>query len=177
MEVQKTPIDGVLLIKPKVFGDVRGYFVETWQRNRYSEIGIDLPFVQDNLSFSRKGTLRGLHYQDKHPQGKLVMVPYGEVFDVAVDIRKNSPTYGKWFGTILTQENQFQLWIAPGLAHGFQVLSDSALFSYKCTDFYHPEYERSIRWDDSELAISWPLNETPTSVSEKDRNALNFSQL
>ena len=130
MEVTKTRVDGVLLIKPKVFGDERGYFVETYQKERYSEIGITHPFVQDNHSMSRRGILRGLHYQTKHPQGKLVMVSLGAVFDVAVDIRPDSPTFGKWFGAILSQENQHQLWIPPGLAHGFLVLSDIAHFHY-----------------------------------------------
>ena len=170
MEVEKTPIEGVLLLKPKVFGDERGYFVETWQKERYEEIGINLPFVQDNHSMSTKGILRGLHYQKKHPQGKLVMVSYGEVFDVAVDIRPNSPTFGKWYGAILSQKNQYQLWIPPGLAHGFLVLSDVAHFHYKCTDFYYPGDEGSIRWDDSTIGINWPISEEP-KLSEKDNKA------
>lgn len=174
MEVEKTPIEGVLLLKPKVFGDERGYFVETWQKERYEEIGINLPFVQDNHSMSTKGILRGLHYQKKHPQGKLVMVSYGEVFDVAVDIRPNSPTFGKWYGAILSQENQHQLWIPPGLAHGFLVLSDVAHFHYKCTDYYHPEFESSIRWDDSDLAIQWGDTGTVT-LSKKDLEGMSFA--
>ncbi len=170
MELIKTPIDGVLLVKPKIFGDTRGYFVETWQKQRYEECGIDLPFVQDNHSKSSKGMLRGLHFQKNHPQGKLVMVSYGEVFDVAVDIRENSPTFGKWYGAILNQENQNQLWIPPGLAHGFVVLSDVAHFHYKCTDYYHPNDEGSIRWNDPELAIDWPIDFEPL-LSEKDSKA------
>lgn len=173
MEVTKTRVDGVLLIKPKVFGDERGYFVETYQKERYSEIGITHTFVQDNHSMSRRGILRGLHYQTKHPQGKLVMVSLGAVFDVAVDIRLDSPTFGKWFGAILSQENQHQLWIPPGLAHGFLVLSDIAHFHYKCTDFYDPKNEASILWNDPELSIEWPFAEDVV-LSQKDMNALSF---
>ena len=170
MELIKTPIDGVLLVKPKIFGDTRGYFVETWQKQRYEECGIDLPFVQDNHSKSSKGMLRGLHFQKNHPQGKLVMVSYGEVFDVAVDIRENSPTFGKWYGAILNQENQNQLWIPPGMAHGFVVLSDVAHFHYKCTDYYHPNDEGSIRWNDPDLGIEWPIDFEPL-LSDKDSKA------
>lgn len=173
MEVEKTPIEGVLLLKPQVFGDERGYFVETWQKERYEEVGINLPFVQDNHSKSSRGILRGLHYQKKHPQGKLVMVSYGEVFDVAVDIRPNSPTFGKWYGAILSQENQHQLWIPPGLAHGFLVLSDVAHFHYKCTDFYHPGDDGAIRWDDPYFGIKWPFVEN-ISLSKKDSIAPYF---
>ena len=173
MEVVKTPIEGVLLIKPQVFGDERGYFVETWQKERYEAAGINLPFVQDNHSKSTKGILRGLHFQKQHPQGKLVMVSLGEVFDVAVDIRKGSPTFGKWFGAILNQENQNQLWIPPGMAHGFVVLSDVAHFHYKCTDFYHPGDVGSIRWNDPTIGIVWPFKEEPV-LSAKDQIAPFF---
>lgn len=173
MEVVKTPIEGVLLIKPQVFGDERGYFVETWQKECYEAAGINLPFVQDNHSKSTKGILRGLHFQKQHPQGKLVMVSLGEVFDVAVDIRKGSPTFGKWFGAILNQENQNQLWIPPGMAHGFVVLSDVAHFHYKCTDFYHPGDEGSIRWNDPTIGIDWPYKEEPV-LSAKDQIAPFF---
>ncbi len=173
MEVVKTPIEGVLLIKPQVFGDERGYFVETWQKERYEAAGINLPFVQDNHSKSTKGILRGLHFQKQHPQGKLVMVSLGEVFDVAVDIRKGSPTFGKWFGAILNQENQNQLWIPPGMAHGFVVLSDVAHFHYKCTDFYHPGDEGSIRWNDPTIGIDWPYKEEPVLFA-KDQIAPFF---
>ena len=173
MEVVKTPIEGVLLIKPQVFGDQRGYFVETWQKERYEAAGINLPFVQDNHSKSTKGILRGLHFQKQHPQGKLVMVSLGEVFDVAVDIRKGSPTFGKWFGAILNQENQNQLWIPPGMAHGFVVLSDVAHFHYKCTDVYHPGAEGSIRWNDPTIGIDWPYKKEPV-LSAKDQIAPFF---
>lgn len=173
MEVVKTPIEGVLLIKPQVFGDQRGYFVETWQKERYEAAGINLPFVQDNHSKSTKGILRGLHFQKQHPQGKLVMVSLGEVLDVAVDIRKGSPTFGKWFGAILNQENQNQLWIPPGMAHGFVVLSDVAHFHYKCTDFYHPGDEGSIRWNDPTIGIDWPYKKEPV-LSAKDQIAPFF---
>jgi len=166
MEVVKTPLDGVLLIKPKVWRDKRGYFVETWNKNRYEALGISLPFVQDNRSRSTRGILRGLHFQRKFPQGKLVSVSSGSVFDVAVDIRKNSPTFGSWFGVELTDENQYQFWIPPGLAHGFCVCSDIADFSYKCTETYHPEDEGSIRWDDPDLSIAWPV--TSPILSPKD---------
>ncbi len=176
MEVVKTPIEGVLLIKPKIFGDNRGYFVETWQKKRYEEAGIDLPFVQDNHSKSTKGILRGLHFQKNHPQGKLVMVSLGEVFDVAVDIRKDSPTFGRWFGAILSDKNQHQLWIPPGMAHGFVVLSDVAHFHYKCTDYYHPDDEGSIKWDDPEVGIDWPIDFEPL-LSPKDGVAHSFNDL
>ena len=172
MEIEKTSIDGVLLIKPKVWGDARGYFVETWQKERYEAAGIALPFVQDNHSMSRRGILRGLHYQKTRPQGKLVSVSLGRVFDVAVDIRKGSPTFGKWFGAELTQENQWQIWIAPGLAHGFAVVSEEAHFHYKCTDYYCPGDEAGIRWNDPDIAVAWPV-ENPL-LSEKDSTAPFF---
>lgn len=173
MEVVQTPIEGVMLIKPKVWGDARGYFVETWQQERYAEAGMTLPFVQDNHSRSSYGILRGLHYQKTHPQGKLVSVSLGKVYDVAVDIRKSSPTYGQWFGTELTAENQHQLWVAPGLAHGFVVTSDVAHFHYKCTEYYHPEDEAGIRWNDPTLNIHWPV--TAPVLSAKDTVAPLFA--
>ena len=166
MEVEVTPIDGVLLIKPKVWRDARGYFVETWHRERYEALGITLPFVQDNHSRSTRGILRGLHFQRTFPQGKLVSVSSGSVFDVAVDIRKHSPTFGRWFGAELTGDNQHQMWVPPGLAHGFCVLSDVADFFYKCTETYHPEDEGSIRWDDPELAVAWPLMDPVLSAKD-----------
>ena len=169
MEVVKTNVDGVLLIKPKVWGDSRGYFIETWQKERYAEAGIDLPFVQDNHSRSSYGVLRGLHYQKNRPQGKLVSVSLGKVFDVAVDIRRDSPTYGQWFGVELTQENQWQLWIPPNLAHGFVVTSNIAHFHYKCTDYYCPWDEAGIRWDDPFFAVKWPV--TAPVLSPKDSAA------
>ena len=174
MEIVKTHIDGVLLIKPKVWGDPRGFFVETWQKDRYEAAGITRPFVQDNHSKSSFGILRGLHFQKKHPQGKLVSVSLGRVFDVAIDIRKESRTFGKWYGVELTQENQWQLWIEPGLAHGFVVTSDVAHFHYKCTEFYCPEDEGAIRWDDPEIAINWPILDT--ELSKKDREAPSFKE-
>ena len=169
MEIVKTPIEGVLLIKPKIWGDERGYFVETWQQKRYSAAGINLPFVQDNQSKSSYGILRGLHFQKTRPQGKLVSVSLGSVFDVAVDIRRDSPTFKQWYGVQLSHANQWQLWIAPGLAHGFVVTSEVAHFHYKCTDYYYPEDEGAIRWDDPQLAISWPV--ANPKVSAKDAAA------
>lgn len=166
MEVVETPIAGVLLIKPKVWGDSRGYFVETWQQERYAAAGIDLPFVQDNHSKSTYGILRGLHFQKTRPQGKLVSVSLGRVFDVAVDIRPGSPTLGQWYGVELTQDNQWQLWVPPGMAHGFVVTSEFAHFHYKCTEYYCPQDEGAIRWDDPDLGVAWPV-ECPT-LSQKD---------
>lgn len=176
MEIIKTPLEGVLMFKPKIFGDMRGYFVETWQEERYKEAGIHFPFVQDNLSKSTRGILRGLHFQKNYPQGKLVMVSLGEVFDVAVDIRKGSPTFGKWFGSVLSEKNLNQLWIPPGFAHGFVVLSEEAHFQYKCTDYYHPEDEGSIRWNDPEIGIEWPIDFEPV-ISAKDAQAPAFSSV
>lgn len=175
MEVVETPLAGVLLIKPKVWGDARGYFVETWQEERYKAAGIAFSFVQDNHSASGCGILRGLHFQKAFPQGKLVSVSLGSVFDVAVDIRPQSPTFGQWYGVELTQENQWQLWISPGLAHGFVVTSELAHFHYKCTELYHPEDEGSICWNDPELKIAWPIAEP--SLSAKDRAAPSFAAL
>lgn len=169
MEVVSTPIAGVLLIKPKIWGDARGYFVETWQQERYTAAGINLPFVQDNHSMSTYGILRGLHFQKTRPQGKLVYVSLGKVFDVAVDIRPTSPTFGQWYGVELTQENQWQLWIAPGLAHGFAVTSETAHFHYKCTNYYCPEDEGAIRWNDPTFNVRWPV--AKPRLSEKDAAA------
>ena len=166
MEIAHTPLDGVLLIKPKIWGDARGFFVETWQRDRYGKAGIPADFVQDNHSRSRKHILRGLHFQKNHPQGKLVSVSLGEVFDVVVDIRPDSPTRGQWYGAVLTGENQHQLWVPPGMAHGFCVLSDIAHFHYKCTEFYHPEDEGAIRWNDPDIAIAWPVAEPVVSAKD-----------
>lgn len=175
MEVVRTDIEGVLLIKPKAFGDHRGFFLETFQAQRYAQAGIDLPFVQDNLSRSRQGILRGLHFQRNHPQGKLVSVTRGRVFDVAVDIRPDSPTFSKWFGAVLDDENHHQLWVAPGLAHGFCVMSETADFTYKCTDYYHPEDEGGLRWNDADIGIDWPVD-NPT-LSDKDAKALGLREL
>lgn len=169
MNVETLSLPGVLLITPKVFGDARGYFVETFANERYAEAGIDIPFVQDNLSRSPKGVLRGLHLQNPHGQGKLVQVVEGSVFDVAVDVRVGSPHFGKWVGAELSAENHCQLWVPPGFAHGFVVTSEHALFSYKCTDTYHPETELSVLWNDPAIGIDWPV-ETPV-LSGKDAAA------
>jgi len=165
-----TELPGVLLIEPQVFGDDRGFFMETYHRARYAQHGIPDGLVQDNLSHSRKGVLRGLHLQWPYPQGKLVQVFSGEVFDVAVDVRRGSPTYGRWVGERLSGENKRQLWIPAGFAHGFCVTSDEALFGYKCSDFYHPEAELSLRWDDPDIGIDWPLDGEP-DLSPKDLDA------
>ena len=163
----KTDIEGVYIIEPKVFGDERGYFMETYNEKDFKEAGLDYCFVQDNQSKSHKGVLRGLHYQRNHPQAKLVRVIQGEVFDVAVDLRKNSPTYGKWVGVVLSSENKKMLMIPRGFAHGFVVLSETAEFVYKCDDIYHPEDEGGIMWNDPDVGVIWPYNEEP-SLSEKD---------
>ncbi len=169
MKVITTGIPGVLLITPKVFGDSRGFFLETFHASRYAEAGIPEPFVQDNHSRSAKGVLRGLHFQKQYPQGKLVSVTHGVVFDVAVDIRKDSPSYGQWVGITLSAEEHQQFYIPPGFAHGFCVMSEFADFHYKCTDYYHPEDEGCIRWDDPDIGIEWPIS-NPT-LSNKDVNA------
>lgn len=169
MEFVKLEIPDLVLVKPKVFGDARGFFFESWEARKFAAGGIDARFVQDNYSRSVKGTLRGLHYQLPQAQGKLVRVTQGEVFDVAVDIRRSSSTYGKWVGTILSGENKHQLWIPAGFAHGFYVLSESAEFFYKCTDFYAPEHERTLRWDDPAVGIDWPLAGAEPLLSPKDR--------
>lgn len=166
----KTKIDGVYIVDTTVFGDNRGYFMETYNYNDFKAAGLDAVFVQDNQSKSRKGVLRGLHFQKTHPQGKLVRVIKGEVFDVAVDIRKNSKTFGKWVGVILSEDNKRQFYIPEGFAHGFLVLSDEAEFCYKCTDFYHPEDEGGIAWDDKGIGIKWPLEGIGEIIlSEKDK--------
>lgn len=171
-------IEGLYVIEPKVFGDERGYFVETYNKEEFAEHGLNMEFVQDNQSMSRKGVLRGLHFQKEHPQGKLVRVLSGEVFDVAVDIRKGSETYGKWFGVTLSAENMKQFYVPEGFAHGFVVLSDVAVFAYKCTDFYHPEDEGGIRWDDPEIGIEWPIEEgVEVILSDKDRNREGIAAL
>jgi dTDP-4-dehydrorhamnose 3,5-epimerase len=168
MNVIKTNLDGCVIIEPKVFGDHRGFFKETYQAERYKESGIELSFVQDNYSRSQKGVLRGLHFQISKPQGKLVCVTFGEVFDVAVDIREGSATYGQWEGLILSGENHKQFYVPPGFAHGFVVLSDTADFQYKCTDYYDPSDEGGIIWSDPDLAIDWHLGDIVPKLSEKD---------
>jgi dTDP-4-dehydrorhamnose 3,5-epimerase len=179
MQIDTTPIPGVLRITPKAFGDARGFFLETYQDRRYAEAGITLPFVQDNHSRSRRGTLRGMHFQHTHPQGKLVSVTRGRVFDVALDIRPDSPAFGRWHAEVLDDQNHRQLWVPPGLAHGFCVLSQTCDFVYKCTDYYHPEDEGCVRFDDPDVAIAWPLDEIggPPLLSDKDRLAPLLSEI
>lgn len=165
-----TSIEGVCIIEPTVFGDNRGYFMETYSKPDFEEIGLNYNFVQDNQSKSKKGVLRGLHFQYTQPQGKLVRVISGEVFDVAVDLRKDSPTYGKWEGVLLSAENKKQFYIPEGFAHGFVVLSDTAEFTYKCTDFYKADDEGGIKWDDPEIGIDWPIDDIDEIIlSEKDK--------
>ncbi|POP51490.1 dTDP-4-dehydrorhamnose 3,5-epimerase [Zhongshania marina] len=176
MNVIQTKLKDCVIIEPKIFGDHRGFFLETFQAERYREMaGITLPFVQDNHSRSAKGVLRGLHFQQTKPQGKLVRVVSGEVYDVAVDIRQDSPSFGQWEGVLLSEENKRQFWVPPGFAHGFVVLSDTADFEYKCTDYYDPSDEGSLIWNDPVLAITWPL-EAPT-LSDKDSKAPTFAEL
>ena len=166
MKATPTELPEVLLIEPDVFGDARGYFLETWSRERYRALGITCDFVQDNLSRSSRGVLRGMHMQNPHSQAKLVSVPLGEVFDVAVDVRVGSPRFGRWVGVTLSAENKRQLFIPPGFAHGFCVVSDDVLFSYKCSDTYHPEAEVGFIWNDPAVGIAWPI--AGTSLSKKD---------
>jgi dTDP-4-dehydrorhamnose 3,5-epimerase len=170
VKVLQTAIPGVLLLEPKVFGDDRGFFLETFHAQRYADAGIPGPFVQDNYSRSSQGTLRGLHFQEPQAQGKLVQVVAGAVFDVAVDVRRGSPTFGKWVGVELSADNRRQLWVPPGFAHGFCVTSESADFQYKCTALYAPQNERAILWNDPELGIAWPLSGEP-KLSAKDAAA------
>ena len=191
IKVTKAPIDGLYIIEPTVHGDSRGYFMETYNQKDMEEAGLNMTFVQDNESMSRKGVLRGLHYQKQYPQGKLVRVIEGEVFDVAVDLRKDSPTFGQWFGVVLSDENKKQFYISPGFAHGFLVLSDVARFCYKCTDFYHPGDEGGLAWNDPEIGIKWPklggsysgnadstgyqlADGTPLNLSDKDKKWLGL---
>ena len=175
MKVIETSIPDVLIIEPKVFGDERGFFYESFNAAAFeAATGLKRQFVQDNHSKSQRGVLRGLHYQIQQPQGKLVRVAAGEVFDVAVDLRKSSPSFGRWFGTHLSAQNQRQLWIPEGFAHGFVVLSESAEFLYKTTDYYAPEHERSLLWNDPELGIEWPFDEPP-QLSAKDQAGKRLS--
>lgn len=191
IKVTKAPIEGLYVIEPTVHGDNRGYFMETYNQNDMRNAGLDMVFVQDNQSMSVKGVLRGLHFQKEHPQGKLVRVIKGSVFDVAVDLRGGSETYGQWYGVELTEENKKQFYISPGFAHGFLVLSDTAEFCYKCTDFYHPGDEGGLAWNDPEIGIDWPYlrgeypgsadasgyhleDGTPLNLSEKDQKWLGL---
>lgn len=175
MEILDTSIADVKVIKPQVFGDERGFFMETFRANIFDELTGGKPFVQDNHSKSSQGILRGLHYQMQKTQGKLVRVVQGEVFDVAVDMRESSPTFGKWVGGLLSADNKKQLWIPEGFAHGFYVISETAEFVYKCTDYYSPEYDRSLMWNDAKIGIEWPLvDNQPPLLSDKDKNAKLF---
>lgn len=177
IKVTTCPIEGLYVIEPTVFKDERGYFMETYNQNDFKEAGLDMVFVQDNQSMSVKGVLRGLHYQKQYPQGKLVRAVRGTVFDVAVDLREKSATYGKWFGVILSAENKKQFYIPEGFAHGFLVLSDEAEFAYKCTDFYHPGDEGGILWSDPEIGIKWPIEDgQQLIISEKDQKWLGIRE-
>ncbi len=176
MRILETSLSDVKIIEPTVFGDERGFFMETWSQRAFAEHGIEQNFVQDNHSRSARGVLRGMHYQIKHPQGKLVRVTQGEVFDVAVDMRKSSPQFGQWVGVELSDKNKRQLWVPPGFAHGFLVLSETADFQYKCTDIYAPEYERSLIWNDPDVGIDWPLNDLTPQLADKDKAGLLFNE-
>ena len=176
MRFTPTAIPDVIVLEPVVHGDERGFFMETWRKNEFAEVGIGADFVQENHSKSAHGILRGLHYQIPNPQGKLVRVISGEVFDVVVDLRRQSPAFGKWVGEIISSENRKQLWVPPGFAHGFLVISETAELVYKCTDYYSPEHERCIAWDDPDLCIDWPgLKQAPV-LSEKDASGMSFDK-
>jgi dTDP-4-dehydrorhamnose 3,5-epimerase len=175
MNVIETKLPGVLILEPKVFGDSRGFFMETWNKQRYEETGITGNFVQDNLSYSSYGVLRGLHFQNPNAQGKLVYVIEGEVFDVAVDIRVGSPTFGQWVGVTLSSENKRQFYVPEGFAHGFCVTSETALFAYKCTDLYNPSAEGGILWNDPDIGIEWPI--VNPILSDKDKNNQQLSKI
>ena len=176
MTLIRTPIDGLLVLEPRVFGDERGFFMESYNERTFRELtGLSPSFVQDNHSRSARGVLRGLHYQLRQPQGKLVRVVQGRVFDVALDIRRASPTFGKWYGVELSGENKRQFWVPAGFAHGFVVLSESADFLYKTTDFYAPEYERCIAWNDPTIGIDWHLGDIVPQLSAKDREGVAFT--
>ncbi len=175
MKIIDTPIEDLKLFEPNVFGDSRGYFMETWNSKTLKAAGIAIDFVQDNESQSTKGTLRGLHFQKKHPQGKLVRAIAGEVFDVAVDLRLDSPTYGQWYGHTLSAENKLQMWVPPGFAHAYYTMSETAVFVYKCTDYYFADDQFSLSWEDPELAIEWPFgkdSEVILSANDKDAKSL-----
>ena len=175
LQITPTTLPEVLIVEPKVFGDSRGFFFESWHLERYRDLGVPDTFVQDNVSRSVRGTLRGLHVQEPYGQGKLIQVLDGEVFDVAVDVRVGSPTFGHWVGERLSSENHLQIYVPPGFAHGFCVISESALFSYKCTELYHPETELSIAWNDPAIGIDWPLEEP--LLSNRDAEARSLREL
>jgi dTDP-4-dehydrorhamnose 3,5-epimerase len=177
MKFIQTAIPDVLLVEPQIFGDERGFFLETFQAERFQAAGIGVSFVQDNHSGSRQGILRGLHYQIRQPQGKLFRVVAGEVFDVAVDLRRSSPSFGNWVSAILSAQNKLQIWVPPGFAHGFYVISNWAEVVYKASDYYAPQWERTLYWDDPQLAITWPLlNGQPPLLSAKDAQGVSFRQ-
>ena len=178
MKFEETPLSGMYLVQPDVFGDQRGFFLESWNRDTFRQEGFEMDFVQDNHSRSKRGILRGMHYQTRHTQGKLVRVTAGEVFDAVVDLRRDSPTLGQWHGVTLSEENQSMLWVPPGFAHGFYVCSDYADFQYKCTDIYHPDSEISLAWNDPTVGINWPVphGETP-ELSAKDAAALTWENI
>ncbi|MCC0729906.1 dTDP-4-dehydrorhamnose 3,5-epimerase [Clostridioides sp. ZZV14-6009] len=174
----KTKIEGLYIVEPNAFYDDRGYFFESYNKKNFMEFGLDMCFVQDNESSSRKGVLRGMHFQNKYPQGKLVRVTEGEVFDVAVDLRKDSQTFGKWEGAILSDKNKKQFYIPEGFAHGFLVLSEKAVFNYKCTNYYYPEFESGFIWNDKQIAIEWPLERIEeTFLSTKDKTLKEFKDI
>lgn len=175
MHITATTLPDVKLIEPAVFRDERGFFFESWNARTLAQAGIDAAFVQDNHSRSRRGVLRGIHYQLRHPQGKLVRVVAGEVFDVAVDLRRSSPTFGRWIGTTLSADNQRMLWVPPGFGHGFVVLSETADFLYKTTDYYHPEDERTLLWNDPAVGITWPLEGAPI-LARKDAAGVTLAE-
>jgi len=175
ISLEKTKLDGPVVIRPQTYEDERGFFLESFNKEKYAKTGINFDFVQDNHSHSAQGVLRGLHFQKTKPQGKLVRVVRGKVFDVAVDIRRDSSTYGQWESIILSEENKIQFWIPPGFAHGFLVLSETADFVYKCTNYYDPSDEGSLLWNDPDLNITWPISKP--KLSEKDANALKFNDL
>jgi dTDP-4-dehydrorhamnose 3,5-epimerase len=178
MKFLETPIAGVILIEPQVFGDSRGFFMETWQAQKFRDAGIDLGFVQDNHSRSTRWTLRGMHMQVEHTQGKLVRVTAGAVYDAVVDLRRGSPSFGQWWGAELSDANHHMLWVPPGLAHGMLVLSEAADFLYKCTDIYSPSHERTLAWDDAALCIEWPLPAgVSPQLSAKDRLGKSFAEI
>jgi len=177
MQIVECDIPGPLIIEPRVFGDDRGFFLESWNQATFAAAGLTLDFVQDNHSRSARGVLRGLHYQNPRPQGKLVRVINGRAFDVAVDIRKSSPTFGRWVGVELSADNKRMFWVPPGFAHGFLSLEDNTDFLYKCTDFYQPAFEHSLQWDDPAIGIDWPLDGLSPELSQKDAAAKPLSEL
>jgi len=178
MLIETTPLAGVVVLKPKVFGDERGFFFESWNKQVFADAGVTADFVQDNHSRSRQGILRGMHFQTQHTQGKLVRVTHGEVFDAVVDLRADSPTCGQWFGCVLSASGHEMMWVPPGFAHGFYVLSETADFLYKCTEYYHPQSEVSLAWDDPTVGIEWPLVDgVETQLSGKDAAAKAWGEI